>query len=263
MDSIIKKAYEASTKGQSYAFATVIETTIKGTPRKAGAKMVVLADGSTVGTIGGGKHEQLAIKECQKALKAGRSYTVTYDCTGKNNPVCGGQIKVFIEPFAGVKDLIICGAGHIALPLSVIGKMLNMKVTIIDNRKSFANAKRFPHVDKILHGNHVQKLKKISITHDTYIVIATHGHDHDYDCLKTVAKSDAQYIGVISSKTKRAKFLGQLKNEGVSQKFLKRIHMPCGIDIGAQTPEEIALSISAQIVANINKERLNSEKFKY
>src|SRR4051812_15049756 len=112
MDSIIKKAYEAAQKGQSYAFATVIETTLKGTPRKAGAKLVVLADGSFEGSIGGGRNEKAALAECQKAIKSGHPTIVTYDYFGQEGQsICGGQMKVLIEPFAGQRRFIICGAG--------------------------------------------------------------------------------------------------------------------------------------------------------
>ena len=263
MDPIIKKAYEAAQKGQSYAFATVIEATLKGTPRKAGAKMVILADGSCVGTIGGGRNEKAAILECQKALKNGRPSIVTYDYFGKEGQsVCGGQMKVLIEPFAGQRHFVICGAGHIALPLSVIGKMLNFKVTTIDDRKRFANKKRFPHVDKIIFGNHAKKLAELTIAENTYIMIVTQGNEYDFECLKVAIHSKAVYIGVISSRAKKIKFFNRLKGLGVSQKLLNKIHIPAGFDIGAQTPEEIALSISAEIVKAYNGKHLGTAKFK-
>ena len=263
MDPLIKKTYEAAFKGQSYAFATIVESTGQGTPCKQGAKMVILSDGSVFGTIGGGQNEKEAIEACQKAIKTRKTSLLTYDNFGKKGqPICGGQIKVFIEPFAGQKHLIICGAGHIALPLSVIAKMLNFKVTVIDNRKMFANKTRFPHVDKILVGNHVKRLEGIALTENSYVVIVTHGHEFDFDCLKSVIKSKTKYIGVISSRTKRQIFFKRLTAHGVSKNLLKKIKIPVGIDIGAQTPEEIALSIASEIVAENNKECLNSEKFK-
>lgn len=263
MDSVIKKAYAAAKKGQSYAFATVVEATSKGTPRKAGAKMIILSDGSTLGSIGGGRYEKDAIAQCQKAIKTGNSSVVTYDYFGeKGQSVCGGRIKVFIEPFAGSKHLIICGAGHIALQLSVIAKLLNFKVTIIDNRKQFANKGRFPHVDEIIVGNHAKKLGKMPITRDTYIMIVTQGNEYDFECLSAIIDSQAAYIGVISSKAKRIKFLKRFKQMGVTDKLLKRVKIPAGVDIGAQTPEEIALSISAEIVKKYSKKWLHTEKFK-
>ncbi len=262
MDPVIKKAYEAAIKGQSYAFATIIESTPKGTPRKAGAKMIVLADGSVVGTIGGGRNEKATIEACQKALKAGKPNIVTFNYFGgEGKSVCGGQIKVFVEPFAGKKHFVICGAGHIGLPLSVLGKMLNFKVTIIDNRKELANKERFPHVDEILCGNHTQILGKLTINEDTFIMIVTQGNEYDYECLKAVISAKARYIGVISSKAKRIKFFRRLKDAGISEELLNRIKIPAGLDVGAMTPEEIALSIATEIVAEYNKSFLNSAKF--
>ena len=142
---LLIKALKASQKGQSYAFATVIESTIKGTPRKSGAKMIVLKDGSLFGSIGGGRYEKDAQKQCLEAIKTGKPALLTYSYFGQEGQsICGGQIKVFVEPFAAKKHFIICGAGHIGLPLSVLGKMLNFKVTIIDSRKEFANDEAIP-----------------------------------------------------------------------------------------------------------------------
>ncbi len=263
MDEVIKKAYEAALKGQSYAFATIIESTLKGTPRKTGAKMVVLEDGSLYGSIGGGRNEKGAMIQCQKAIKTRKSTMVTYNYFGgKGQSVCGGQIKVFIEPFIGQRQFIICGAGHIALPLSFLGKLLNFRVIIIDDRKVFANKKRFPHVDTIIVGNHAQKLAEQVINENTYIMVVTQGNEYDFECLRTVISSKAAYIGVISSKAKRIKFFNRLKEMGISDKLLNKIKIPAGADIGAQTPEEIAISIMAEIIAEYNKPFLGSTKFK-
>jgi xanthine dehydrogenase accessory factor len=260
---LLLKAVESTKHKKDCAFATIIEATIKGTPRKSGAKMIVFEDGSTSGTIGGGRNEKAAIAECLKAIKSGKPTTVTYHYFGREGEsVCGGQIKVFIEPFLNKSDLIICGAGHIALPLSIIAKILNFHVTIIDNRKDFANKKRFGHVDKIIVGNHAENLQKIKITSKTFIMIVTQGNEFDYECLKTVIKKDAAYIGVISSKPKRIKFFGRLKEAGIKQKFLNRVKIPAGFDVGAQTPEEIAVSIMGEMVAIKNNDYLGTDKFK-
>ncbi|MBN1870065.1 MAG: XdhC family protein [Candidatus Omnitrophica bacterium] len=260
---MLTKALEASEKGQKYAFATVVETTKIGTPRKPGAKMVVLQDGSLFGSIGGGRIEEKARKECLKAIRTAKPALVTYDLFGrKDQPVCGGQMKVFIEPFSAKKQLIICGAGHIALPLSVIAKILNYKVTIIDDRKPLANKNRFPHVDRIIVGNHAKELSGIPIDKNTEIMIMTQGHEHDFDCVKTVVRSDAGYLGVISSRPKRMKLISQLKSMRIPSKYIKRIHIPAGIDIGGQTPEEIAVSIAAELVSVSNRSYIGGDKFK-
>lgn len=260
---LLIKACQAARKGQSYAFATVVDSTLKGTPRKAGAKMVVLEDGSLFGTIGGGRNEKAAREECLKALKEGKPALVTYDYFGKEGQsVCGGQIKVFIEPFIGQKHFIICGGGHIALPLSVIGKMLGFKVTILDNRPEFASQKRFPHVDEIILGEYPKELAKLPVNSNTLIMVVTQGNEHDFECLETVIKSAAGYVGVISSKAKRIKFFNRLKEMGMTEKNFRRINIPAGIDIGAQTPEEIAVSIAAEIVKYNNAQFIGTDKFK-
>ena len=264
MERLLKKALEAAQKGQSYAFATVVESTLKGTPQKTGAKMVVLADGTLFGTIGGGRNEKAAREECLKAMQTGGPLTVTYDFFGgKDKSVCGGRIKVFIEPFIGKKHLIICGAGHIALPLSVLGKLLNYCVTVIDNRKEFANKRRFPHVDRILLADrHAEALGKLTITQNTFIMIVTQGNEFDYECLRNSIQKEAGYLGVISSKAKRVKFFNRLKDEGVSEELLAKVKIPAGIDIGAQTPEEIAVSIMAEIISMDKRLHMGTDKFK-
>ena len=249
-EELIQKALEALKKGQSYAFATIVEATSKGTPQKAGAKMIVLEDGSLFGTIGGGRYEKAAQQECLKAIKSRKPAFVTYDYFGQEGQsICGGQIKVFIEPFIGKKHLVICGAGHIALPLSALGKILNFKVTIIDDRKELANKKRFAHVDEIVVGKHAEELGKLTINQDTYVMVVTQGNEYDFECLKTVIQSQAAYIGVISSAAKRVKFLRRLREIGIPESLLKKIHIPAGLNLNALTPEEIAVSITAEIIA--------------
>ncbi|MBI5415642.1 MAG: XdhC family protein [Candidatus Omnitrophica bacterium] len=257
------KALEATGRGREYALATIVESTAKGTPRKAGAKMVVLEDGVTWGSIGGGRNEKAVQAECLKAIKSGKPSLVTYDYFGKEGQsVCGGQIKVFIDPVKTAKHLVICGAGHIALPLSVIAKMLNFRVTIIDNRKEFANSRRFPHVDKIVVGPPAAGLSRIRIDQDTYIMIVTQGNEFDFECLRAAIGKDAGYLGVISSKAKRVKFFGRLRKRGVPQPRINLVKIPAGIDVGAQTPEEIAVSIAAEMVAVRNQNFLGTDKFK-
>ncbi len=260
---ILQKLLQASQQGKRYAFATIIESTLKGTPQKTGAKMVVFEDGTIFGTIGGGRYEKAAQLECQKAIKQQKPTTVTYSYFGqKGQSVCGGQIKVFIEPFTGQKHLIICGGGHIGLPLSVLGKMLNFRVTIIDNRKEFANKKRFGHVDKVMEGAYGTAISKIKINSDTLIMIVTQGNEFDFECLKAVINTQAGYIGVISSLAKRIKFFKRLKEEGIKSNLFNKVNIPAGIDIGAQTPGEIALAIMAEIISICKTDFIGTSKFR-
>lgn len=260
---LLVKALEAAQKGQSYAIATIVESTVKGTPRKAGAKMVVMENGQLFGSIGGGRYELATQKEALKALQTGKNALLTYNYFGgEGQSVCGGQIKVFVEPFLGQKHFVICGAGHIALPLSALGKILGFRVTIIDNRKEFANKRRFPHVDQVICGPHAQKLAAIPLNANTYVMVVTQGNEYDFECLKTVVGSQAGYLGVISSRAKKVKFFNRLRKMGVPEAALKRVDIPAGLDIGAQSPEEIALSIASKLVSIKNMDLLNTDKFK-
>ena len=262
MENLLYKALEGVKSNKNYAFATIIESTPKGTPRKSGAKMLVFSDGTSWGTIGGGRNEKAVIADALKAIASKKTSLNTYTYFGRQGEsVCGGQIKVFIEPFYPPLKLIICGAGHIALPLSFIAKMSGFKVTVIDNRKAFANKKRFMHVDHVIVGPHAKKLKAQDINPNVYIAIVTQGNEFDFECLKAVVNSNAGYIGVISSKLKKIKFFDRLKKEGVKESALKRIHIPMGIDVGAQTPEEIAVSVMAEMTAVKNNDLLGTSKF--
>ncbi|HOW36353.1 MAG TPA: XdhC/CoxI family protein [Candidatus Omnitrophota bacterium] len=262
-EELLQKALEAFKKEQSFAFATIVNSTLKGTPRKTGSKMIVLENGSILGSIGGGPVEKAAQIACRKAIKTRKTALITYRLLGvKNQPICGGQIDVFIEPFAGKKHLVICGAGHIALPLSMMAKILNFKVTVMDNRKEFASKRRFPHADNVILCNPAQALKRLIINQDTYIMIITHGHKYDFQCLQAALRTEAAYIGVISSRSKRIKFFSRLQKMGFSKNHLGRVSMPAGIDIGAQTPEEIAVCMMAEIIAKYQAPHIGTAKFK-
>lgn len=260
---LLNSALKAMKNGRRCAFATVVEATLKGTPRKAGAKMLVFEDGGIQGSIGGGRNEKAAIQECLKAIKSKKAYSVMYDYFGqKGQSICGGRMKVFIDPLVETKRLLICGGGHIALPLSVIAKTCGFEVTVFDNRKEFACHKRFAHVDHVKCGSYVRMLTKESIDGNAFVVIVTQGNEFDYKCLKAVLSRGAAYVGVISSKLKRIKFFRRLKEEGVADKFVRQVHIPCGMDIGGQLPAEIAVSIVAELLACINKDSLGTDKFK-
>jgi len=260
---LLHKAVKASQSGKRYAFATVIEATLKGTPQKSGAKMMVVEDGTSFGTIGGGRYEKDAQLQCLKAIKSGRSLTKTYEYFGHvGQSICGGRIRVFIEPAAAKKDFILCGGGHIGLALGAMIKMLNFRLTVIDNRRAFANKKRFPYADKLLVGAYSKQLKKIKINANTFIMVVTQGNEYDFECLKATIGSKAGYIGVISSKAKQVKFAKRLREAGIADSAFKRIRIPAGLDIGAQTPAEIAVSIASEVIQEANQEHLNTDKFK-
>ena len=252
MSEILKEAFGRIDKGETIALVTVVET--KGsTPREVGTKMLVNKDGLVASTIGGGITEAKVIEEVKQALKEGKGKLLTYHLTKEQaalgeGAICGGEMKVFIDILQPKEEVLIFGAGHIAVCVSELAKMVGFKVAIIDDRKEFANQNRFPEADKIIIESIDKALQHIKITPSTYIIIVTRGHLQDQEVLASVIKSKAAYLGMIGSRQKNATVFQYLKEQRISEDELAKVHAPIGIDIRAQTPEEIAVSIMAEII---------------
>lgn len=252
MIEILKEALGRVDRGETIALVNVVET--KGsTPREIGAKMLVNKNGLVAGTIGGGITEARVIEEAKQALKDGKGKLLNYHLTREQaaldeGAICGGEMKVFIDILTPKEEVIIFGAGHISVYVAKLAKMLGFKVTIVDEREEFANHERFPEADKILVKEVGETLKFLEITSSTYIIIITRGHLKDEEVLASVIRSNAAYIGMIGSRKKNATVFQHLEEQGISAQELKKVHAPIGIDIGAQTPEEIAVSIMAEII---------------
>ena len=163
--------------------------------------------------------------------------------------ICGGENDIFIDVLGPAKELLIVGAGHVGQAVAELGAFLGMACVVLDYRPEFANQQRFPRASQILVGDLVQSLRQYPITRQTYIVIATRGHVQDTEALDAVIHSPAAYIGMIGSRRKTAQVMETMKARGVEQALLDRIYAPIGLEIGAETPEEIAVSIIGQIVA--------------
>lgn len=172
------------------------------------------------------------------------------------------NIEIFIEYLASKPNLLICGGGHIALPLCNIGKLLDFKVTVIDDRKEFANNDRFNIADEVICGDFEEILKGKDFTKNTYVVIVTRGHKDDRRCLEAVINKDYAYVGMIGSRAKVATVVKAMLEEGYSQELIDKVHTPIGLNIGGQTPAEIAVSIVAEIIKekNINNRTEISEE---
>jgi xanthine dehydrogenase accessory factor len=254
--SIIKDLYQVLKDGRDIALITIVEAE-GSSPRGIGTMMVVDSSGKLLsGTIGGGVVEEQAKKDAAECITRGISKTASYNLNYKKNEedtslsmLCGGKVKVFIKVFKKQDELIIVGAGHIAEKLSKIAKLLNYRVMILDDREDFITRERFPEADELLPGEIVEQLKAISINKNTNIVIVTHGHQYDQQAIEAVIDSPARYIGVIGSKNKVKTCFSILRQKGVPEEKIKRIYSPIGIDLGGETPEEISLSIMAEIQA--------------
>lgn len=158
-------------------------------------------------------------------------------------------VRVFWNRSEQKSKAIIAGGGHISLPLSQILSMAGFQVTVIDDRPEFANRARFPQAEQVFCEDFTRALSTIHIDRDTAVIIVTRGHRYDLDCLRAVINSSACYLGMIGSRRRIRSIIEQMIEEGMSENAVKRLYAPIGLDIGAQTPEEIAVSIAAEVIA--------------
>jgi len=237
-----------STAGEDAALCTVI-VAAGSTPRDEGSKMLVRADGSIMGTIGGGAVEKTVIKEALEVLRRGRAKKIEYklNASGELGMICGGDTEVFIEPVFATPNVFIFGAGHIALPLSHMAGMVGFKVTIIDERVEYASVERFPNA-YVLPLEIIDAYQRVMVGRGDYIVIVTHGHKGDEVALEGALRTSAKYIGMIGSQSKNKAVFDHLLEKGFNVDELSRVHAPIGLRIKAQTPEEIAVSILAEMI---------------
>jgi xanthine dehydrogenase accessory factor len=175
-------------------------------------------------------------------------FSLTAKGAGELGMICGGDTDVFIEPILTLSTLYIFGGGHIALALTKMGKLCGFKIAVIDDRAEFASAERFPEAEVILAEDFTKSFARLKIDKSSYIVIVTHGHKHDEVVLEQAVGTPAKYIGMIGSKTKNETIFSHLRDRGISKEQLDRVHAPIGLEIGAQTPEEIAVSILAELI---------------
>jgi xanthine dehydrogenase accessory factor len=251
MDDIYQEIVRIKAEGGEAALVTVVSAS-GSTPREEGAKMLVRPDGSIFGTIGGGSLEARVIKEAIGVIRQGKPkrhhFTLTAKGAGELGMICGGDTDVFIEPILTQPTLYIFGGGHIALALAQMGRLCGFKIAVVDDRPEFAQAERFPEAKVILAEDFTSSFSRVKIDGPSYIVIVTHGHKHDEVVLEWAVGTPARYIGMIGSKTKNETVFKHLRARGISQQQLDGVHAPIGLEIGAQTPEEIAVSILAEVI---------------
>lgn len=244
---------EALSRGEEAALVTIVAAN-GSTPQRVGAKMLVFADGRTVGTIGGGCYEADAILKARQALAARRPQTVRYDLNDdfaeQTGLVCGGQMELFVEPIEASPAVYIFGAGHVGYYVGRLAHDAGFTVHVVDDRASFASRERFPYASSIVVDDIGAWLARAVMPATAYAVIVTRGHRHDLDALRALVTRDLRYVGLIGSRAKVARLYEQvLAAGGVSPEDLARVHAPIGLDLGAVTPQEIAVSIAAELVA--------------
>jgi xanthine dehydrogenase accessory factor len=249
---IYEQIVQLRQQGRRGAVATIVN--VRGSvPSFETAKMLIRDDGSIVGTVGGGCVEAEVWQAAREVMESEEPRTITFNLN--QNPkydtglVCGGTLDIFIEPVLPPALLYIFGAGHVALSLYETSRRAGFDVTVIDDRESYANRERFPEAKEVIAEDFDQAMARLSPNETSYIVIVTRGHRDDMRILRWAVQTQARYIGMIGSKRKTITIFRELVKEGIPETLFERVHAPVGLDIGAITPEEIAVAITAELIA--------------
>lgn len=251
-EDIFEEIVQLRRAGLRAALATV--TVRKGsTPRKDAAKMLIYEDGRRTGTIGGGCAEAEVCRAAAAALLSGKPSLLRFDLTGDDaedgGMICGGSMEVYVEPILPDPVLVIFGAGHVGQCVAEIAHTLGFRIHVIDDRIKYACRERFPHADVLQVDGWDEVFKQLSVNDSSYLLIVTRGHQYDLACLRFALQSSAKYIGLMGSSRKVHLFFDTLAKEGIDPAQFKRVHSPVGIQIGSETPEEIAVSIAAELIS--------------
>jgi xanthine dehydrogenase accessory factor len=249
---IYEEIVQLRREGRRGALATIIN--VRGSiPSFETAKMLVRDDGTIAGTIGGGCVEAEVWQAAKEVMQDEKPRSLTFNLN--NNPkydsglVCGGTLEVYIEPVLPASTLYIFGAGHVALNLYKVARMAGFDVIVVDDREAYANRERFPEAKDVYAEDFDRVLNQLSPTESSYLVITTRGHRDDMRVLRWAVETPARYIGMIGSQRKVIAIYKELEREGIAREKLERVYAPMGIDIGAITPEEIAVSVAAELIA--------------
>jgi xanthine dehydrogenase accessory factor len=256
MENLFESLLNLQKKDQPAALVIITKT--KGsTPRRPGAKMIVLKDGKTIGTMGGGDLEKRVTQEAMETIRQGdpRIVSFTLDIEkGKLDMMCGGELDVYIEPILPKTKLIIFGAGHITRVLAPLMQTAGFQVSVVDDSPELLQKEEFPEIEDLRLTDMDQFAGDLRPDPNTYIVILSRGFSKDETILRQLIQKDFKYIGMIGSMRKMMTMKENLQKQGISKEAFAKIQAPIGLDIGAETPEEIAISIAAEIIA-VKKEK--------
>ena len=216
-------------------------------------EMLVFADGRIVGTIGGGCYENDAFWKARKSLETRKPqvarYELTDDIAEESGLICGGQMEVYIEPLEAAPNLYLVGGGHVAYHLAKLAANVGFRIHVLDDREKFANSDRFPDAVEVAVDAIPNWLQQVTLPPNSYVVILTRGHRYDLEALRALAPRKLLYLGLIGSRAKVARLYQALHEEAIPLEQLQKIHAPVGLSIGAVTPQEIAVSILAELIA--------------
>ena len=249
--SVYDALVQAQRDGKPAALATVIRTQ-GSVPRREGSKMLVWADGSIVGTVGGGQMESLVVQEGLKIMQSGKPATFTYNLTDiqQGDPgICGGTAEIFVEPVGFAPTVVVIGCGHVGKALAELAKWSGFRVVVSDDRADLCNEANISNVDAYYPIPAEEFIEQFEITALTFVAAVTRGLPVDVKYLPQLLESDVPYIGLIGSKRRWAITEKALREEyHVAEEVIKRVRSPIGIEINAETPQEIAVSIMAEII---------------
>jgi xanthine dehydrogenase accessory factor len=239
-------------QGRRGAVATIVSS--RGSiPSFKTAKMLVRDDGSIVGTIGGGCVEAEVWQAAREVMESEKPRTLSFDLNQDpkydTGLVCGGTLEIFVEPVLPPASLYIFGAGHVAVNLYRVAANAGFDVTVVDDRESYAHRDRFPDAKEVIAEDFEKAMARVEPSEASYVVITTRGHRDDMRVLRWAVQTRARYIGMIGSKRKTIAIFRELTKEGIPASLFERVHAPVGLDIGAITPEEIAVAIAAELIA--------------
>src|SRR5579863_3961574 len=238
--------------GQKCALATIVQ--VRGSiPSFESAKMLVREDGSMIGTVGGGCVEAEVWNAAREVLETQKpknlSFSLGEDAAYDNGLICGGQLNIFVEPVVPQPHAYIFGGGHVSKGISRVAALAGFSTVIIDNREAFANPERFPEAEATYAEEYEDVFGKLPINSSSYLIIVTRGHRDDMRVLRWAVTTQARYIAMIGSKRKTIAVVHELEREGFNRDAFDRIFAPMGLEIGAQSPEEIAVSVVAEMIA--------------
>ena len=232
---VIARIVELMQNQETHCLATIVESSDPGIP--VGQKVIVLKDGSMEGEFSSARIQAAICDLAAEVIRANEKRMVEI----------GSGIKVFLEVFSNETRLLVCGAGHIAMPLARFARQVGFRVTVLDDRKDYAHPSRFPDCE-VIAADFITALDDMPLGTSTFVVVITRGHEHDVDCLGEILQKETAYVGLIGSRRRVRIVLEELEKSGIPPQRLNQVFTPIGLPIGAESPDEIALSIISELV---------------